>query len=295
MATISHRIRFRPLKNVSLEVYDSIKKATGFLGSKEKDRNMLNYVSDAPHVVIRIISCFASLLFTTAGFAAPFSNSWKLSDLINTDQPYVVFVGVDGKIAYQMPVEQAKLIISIKKAVGEAAELVPKLIIVDGQVANAFAGKDDKGRDMIGLNFAMLDILKNDAHMVAGIIGHEVAHLKLRHGEKRQMTKLKTGVLEVVGGAVLQQMGVSNAKNWARLGFFAIQSKYSRDNERESDYLGVIWAVQTGFEPEGAVRLHNELAKQSNNTSSFLASHPSSAERIKTLRALSRRLSGYTD
>ena len=31
-------------------------------------------------------------------------------------------------------------------------------------------------------------------------------------------------------------------------------TKYSRDNEREADYLGAIWAVEAGYDPQGAVR-----------------------------------------
>ena len=49
---------------------------------------------------------------------------------------------------------------------------------------------------LVGLNLAMLDMLGNDVHMAAALIGHELAHLKLNHGRERS---------EKGGGATLRR------------------------------------------------------------------------------------------
>ena len=66
---------------------------------------------------------------------------------------------------------------------------------------------------------------------------------------------------------------------------------YSRKHERESDYSGTVWAYEAGYDPMGAVRLHEALAKQDRVGSvPFLRSHPSSWERVKSLTKLARDL-----
>ena len=113
----------------------------------------------------------------------------------------------------------------------------------------------------------MLDMLGLDVHMAAALIGHELGHLKLDHGEDHKTQ----------GRADIRTAG---------------NTRYSRDNEREADYLGTIWAVEAGYDPAGAVRLQELIYKKTRHLSGgFSGSHPSSVERITILKSLARRLS----
>ena len=71
-----------------------------------------------------------------------------------------------------------------------------------------------------------------------------------------------------------------------------IETKFSRNQAHESDYLGAIWALESGFEVEGAVRLQSSLLKRygSGTQLPFLLSHPTSQERIDRLQDLADRL-----
>ena len=80
-------------------------------------------------------------------------------------------------------------------------------------------------------------------------------------------------------------------KNAPQTTFSASATKYTRDNERESDYLGAIWSVEAGYDPAGAVRVHEKLYKVNKRHSGFSGSHPSSIERLTILKSLVRRLS----
>jgi predicted Zn-dependent protease len=159
---------------------------------------------------------------------------------------------------------------AVMTSIADASETRAEFIIIDGDLPNAFAGEMEGGQKFVAINFAMLDILHRNLDMVAALLGHELAHLKLNHGEQaRKQRKLKNGQY-----------------------FSAANTRYSRDNEREADYLGTIWAVEAGYDPNGAVSLQEELYKSSKTTmaSTFNASHPSSIERITVLKSLVRRL-----
>jgi predicted Zn-dependent protease len=70
-----------------------------------------------------------------------------------------------------------------------------------------------------------------------------------------------------------------------------IDTKFSRDQERQSDYLGVIWALESDFSPYGAVSLHTRFLNYKGDKGiTFLSSHPSSEERIRTLTETAERL-----
>ena len=83
----------------------------------------------------------------------------------------------------------------------------------------------------------MLDLLGLDVHAIAALIGHEIAHLKLEHGEEGVKRKWGFALLKVLGTTILEDVGVSNADLISNLTFTAVETKYSRDNEREADLL----------------------------------------------------------
>jgi len=68
----------------------------------------------------------------------------------------------------------------------------------------------------------------------------------------------------------------------------AMQTSFSRDQEREADKQGLIWSIQAGFDPNGAARLFSKLEKESGNSViTFLKSHPNPSERIENAKIIS--------
>lgn len=184
-----------------------------------------------------------------------------------------------------------RILFAVKSSIEKVAELHTELIIVDGEQPNAFAGKGKNGDNVIGINIAMLDILGLDVHAAAALMGHEIAHLKLRHGEQKQSSKDASGVIKVFGGVALSALGVPGGGLISDLIITALETTYSRDNESEADYLGTIWSVEAGYEPDGAVRLHEDIYERSRTKPvPFLSTHPSGPKRIATLKAFSQRL-----
>lgn len=221
--------------------------------------------------------------------------AWRVADLAAADGEVVAVGDRKGRVIARLSTAQMRMLYAVERAIARAAETEALFVIVPGEVPNAFAGtgtrRDGSEQDFLAINFAMLDLIGSDMHAAAALLGHELAHLKLRHGERAADRAASTGVLGALGSAILGQMGVPAGGLLTDLTVSAVQSGYSRDNEREADYLGAIWAVEAGFEVDGAVRLHEALAALGATTStSFFSSHPSGPERIATLRALAARL-----
>jgi predicted Zn-dependent protease len=81
------------------------------------------------------------------------------------------------------------------------------------------------------------------------------------------------------------------------LGAGALLAKYSRDDEREADRLGMEYMVRAGYDPQGMVGLMDVLrglsSKKPSMVERMFATHPMSSERYKT--AVSRLRTSYPD
>ena len=236
--------------------------------------------------ILIILSSWAAL-----SFSAPFRYHWDIRQLAAVDADIIELRTKSNTLVGKISTTQMRILHAVKTSIEQVAEVETKLIIVDGDQPNAFAGKEKNAGNIIGINFAMLEIIGLDVHAAAALIGHEIAHLKLKHGEKSQKSGLGSAVLKAAGGVALSSLGVPLGQTISNIGITAIETEYSRDNEREADYLGAIWAVEAGYEPIGAVRLHEAMHKLSGSSGMpFLSTHPSSPERINTLHGFAERL-----
>jgi predicted Zn-dependent protease len=131
--------------------------------------------------------------------------------------------------------------------------------------------------------------LENEAELAA-LLGHELGHVNARH-TAQQMSKGMLSSLAVAGvGFYVDKRGggLGNlATNLGDLAAGALLAKYSRDNEREADSLGMEYMVRSGYSPEGMVGLMDMLRSMSkhkpNAIEMMFATHPMSDERYQTV------------
>ena len=219
--------------------------------------------------------------------AADTSQIWEVNELLKTKSDVVVLRNQQGAILKRLERKQLRIIRKAMSDIESAAEIKALLTVVKGDRPNASAGRVE-GRDTVLINFAMLDMIGNDRDAWAALLGHEIAHLKLNHGRQARKRRIPLMLAELAVRASTDNRRTQTAVGLART---AIDTKFSRDHERESDYLGLIWAVEKGYDPRGAVTLQTELSKLSKGlTIPFLQSHPSSKERIQKLSRLANRL-----
>jgi len=131
--------------------------------------------------------------------------------------------------------------------------------------------------------------LDNEAQLAA-LLGHELGHVNARHTASR-MTK---GVLvsAVMSGASLalgdQEEYGGLISGLGGIGAGALLAKYSRDNERQADDLGLEYMTRAGYNPQGMVGLMDMLQEKNTHTPSafeqLFSSHPMSADRYRRMR-----------
>jgi predicted Zn-dependent protease len=119
---------------------------------------------------------------------------------------------------------------------------------------------------------------------LAGVMAHEIAHVAARHAT-RNMTRseiwnIASIPLMMVGGPV--GFAVEEAAGLAvPMGFL----KFSRDDEREADLLGIEYEYKAGYDPTSFVSFFEKLKAQEKHKKNFIAkafsTHPMTADRVE--------------
>jgi len=142
--------------------------------------------------------------------------------------------------------------------------------------------------------------LDNEAQLAA-LLGHELGHVNARHAAE-QMSKGRLSSMLVSGlsiAASSQGAGLDElTQQLGMLGQGLLLSRYSRDNEREADYLGNEYMVKAGYPSKGFVGLMemlDSLHKESPSAARVLFStHPMSVERLNSAVQREKGVYQYT-
>lgn len=138
----------------------------------------------------------------------------------------------------------------------------------------------------IAMTRGILLEMENEAEL-AGLIGHEVAHVNARHSADRAARSQVASILAEATSAVISQSQYNHyseiVNTLGGMGAGALLANYSRENEREEDALGINYMVQAGQNPHGMVGLMDMLNNTSQREPSIIermfSSHPMSSER----------------
>lgn len=219
-----------------------------------------------------------------------FPDAWLVSKLAAVQGQEVMLRSSNHAMLRWVPLERMRRLDAVKRRIERVAEMEVALYLTRGDSPNAAAGIRE-GEKTVFVNFGMLDIIEDRESEWAALLGHEIAHLKLEHADKQSRANLPLTVLKTVSQTVLAADPLASVASG--LLFDGVGLKFSRDHEREADYVGVIWAVEADFNAYGAASLHEKMnARTTGHPLPFLSSHPSSAERVENLRKLADRLTG---
>ncbi|HEV7782022.1 MAG TPA: M48 family metallopeptidase [Chitinophagaceae bacterium] len=157
--------------------------------------------------------------------------------------------------------------------------------LVDDKAVNAWCMPGGK----IVVYTGLLPITQNEAALAA-VMGHEVSHALLQHGNKR----MSQGILQQLGGVALS-VAVANKPAQTQnifLGAYGAGTQlgvllpFSRSNELEADQYGLIFTARAGYNPQEAIGLWERMENASNGQKppEFLSTHPSEGRRIEELK-----------
>lgn len=149
---------------------------------------------------------------------------------------------------------------------------------------NAYATADG----LVVLNRGLAELSANDDE-IAMVLSHELAHHSANHPRNTMNNVRIGGLLGAVLGSALDvaaaaggaRTGGDLGRYGAALGVTAGQLSYSKDQEREADYLGVLIAYRAGVDLDKARGIMVTMARMSGKQeSSLLDTHPAGAERL---------------
>jgi predicted Zn-dependent protease len=171
-------------------------------------------------------------------------------------------------------------------ATSERNELPWTFRVVDDASVNAFALPGG----YIFVTRGLLAFMQNEAQL-ATVLGHEIGHVTAEHSvnqlSKQELAQIGLGVGMMVSDTVraLGQVGLQ--------GLQLLFLKFSRDDEREADELGVRYALRAGYDVREMPKVFEVLERVSEQANAagggrlpvWMATHPEPAERVKNANA----------
>jgi len=163
--------------------------------------------------------------------------------------------------------------------------------VVDNSDINAYALPGGK----ISITRGLLAKMENEAQL-ASVLGHEIGHVTARHAAAGYTRQVIAGVLTTIGVAALETANVAGSDILAQGGMVAanlVLTKYSRDQERQADSLGMDYMTKAGYSPAGMVQTMEILMaahdREPSAVESMFMTHPLTSERVVTAERLASR------
>ncbi|GBD26552.1 Beta-barrel assembly-enhancing protease [bacterium HR30] len=232
----------------------------------------------------------ALIVCLTACKTAPYT---KRSQLILIPEATEIALGADAyrQVLAKSPVSYDPEVVAPVRSVGERIAKAAnqpmykwEFNVIDKEEANAFALPGGKVAVYTGI-FP----LAQDTAGLAAILGHEVGHALARHAGERMSQGLLLDVVLSLGSAALggsspetrnliyQALGLG-----AQIGYVL---PFSRSQEAEADYIGLILMAKAGYDPEAALGLWQRFAEHDKERPpELLSTHPDPATRARNMR-----------
>ncbi|MGH8727081.1 MAG: M48 family metalloprotease [Burkholderiales bacterium] len=159
-------------------------------------------------------------------------------------------------------------------------------LLADPQTVNAFALPGGQ----IFITTALLAQLQNEAQL-AGVLGHEVGHVIGRHAAehmaKGQLTQILVGAAGVAGMDPGSPGSGQRAAVIASMVGNVVNLRYGRNDELESDALGIRFMSEAGYDPRAMINVMDILEKASGGAArapEWLQSHPDPGNRREAIK-----------
>ncbi len=158
-------------------------------------------------------------------------------------------------------------------------------ILIEKETRNAWCMPGGK----IAVYTGILEATKNTDGLAA-VMGHEIAHAVAKHSVERMSrgALLNTGtqLFDIFSGGKLSQVNrVTGMNTVGMLSQIGIMNPFSRKQESEADYLGMIFSSLSGYDIRETIKLWERMKElnKGKEPAEFMSTHPSSDNRINNL------------
>jgi len=154
--------------------------------------------------------------------------------------------------------------------------------VLDSPVVNAFAVPGG----YVYVTRGILSYLNDEAEL-AGVVGHELGHVNARHTAK-QYSQMQLAQIGLGLGVMLSE----DFRKYAGLAQFGVNLlflKFSRDDERQADDLGVEYSSKVGYDSYRMAAFFETLERLSGGSANsglpdWFSTHPNPVDRIGAVR-----------
>ena len=246
-----------------------------------------------PRLIIAIVIALAGALTYFTSKSTNEITGERQSVALSPDQEIALGLQAQPEMAQQFGGEVDHRINDYVEAVGQrvvqqsAAARTPYKfdfhVLADPQTVNAFALPGGQ----ISITLGMLRKLHSEAELAA-VLGHEIGHVVGRHGaEQLSKQQFAQALVGAVGVATYDGTGGQQEAAIAAAVAQLVQMRYGRQDELQSDSIGVHFMKSGGYDPRGMLALMEVLAGEGGGRaqSEFFSTHPSPENRMGRIRS----------
>ena len=212
--------------------------------------------------------------------------------LVSVDEEIAIGKQVNAQVRNETPqITDAAVVHYVRDVSGRLARAAtgPKypysVAVSDSRDINAFALPGGP----VWIHRGVLEKATNESQ-VASVFAHEIAHIASRHAATQlttaALTKWSLSFLSSLLGNTGGAGGAQVAAEFLASGTFL---KFSRDEEREADRVGLTLMSRAGWDGRGMLEmfviLKKEAGRNPTSVEAFFSSHPSPQERIAEIRS----------
>jgi predicted Zn-dependent protease len=174
---------------------------------------------------------------------------------------------------------------------GDYATLPWEFTVLNSDIINAFALPGGQ----VFISRGLLEQMSTEAQM-AGVLGHEIGHVTAEHINERmfRQTMLEIGM---IGIAMADEDLAELAVPAVSVGGGVLLLSFDRNQELESDRLGMRYMTKAGYNPRAQLEVMEILGADSEDESKlseFLSTHPHSKTRISKIKDLLKTTYAHT-
>ena len=159
------------------------------------------------------------------------------------------------------------------------------ILIDNKKIRNAWCMPGGK----IAVYTGILDVTKNK-NGLAAVMGHEIAHAVAKHSVERAsrgvVLNASTQIIDILSGGKLSKVNRATGMNTVGLlSQLGIMNPFSRKQESEADYLGMIFSSLSGYNIKETAKIWERMKElnKGKEPPEWQSTHPSAQNRIKKI------------